>query len=158
MRNVHVYDGKLPIHDKMLYTEDQMKKIVNDAENFLSRMRVDARLMTENILSEGVEKNTDTLNNNADAKKLLVAVLERISSLTDKQDQTCFYDLLEEQLCDMKNLGQCPQGRTVRLWQLFQSLEQHNFRVVGRSATSSSRLQRLVLVACEASEVRGRGL
>lgn len=124
MRNVHVYDGKLPIHDTRSYTEDEMKKIADDAQNVLSRMRVDARLMADKILQEGKEKNTDTLNNNADAKKLFVAVLERISSLTDKQDQTCFYDLLEEQLCDMKNLGPCPQGRTVRLWQLFQSLEQ----------------------------------
>lgn len=124
MRNVHVYDGKLPIHDKMTYTDDEMKKIADDAQNVLTRMRVDARLMADKILLEGKEKNTDTLNNNADAKKLLVAVLERISSLTDKEDQTCFYGLLEEQLCDMKNLGPCPQGRTVRLWQLFQSLEQ----------------------------------
>lgn len=124
MRNVHEYDGKLPIYNKTSYTDDEMKKIVDDAQNYLRKMRIDARIMVDNILSEGKEKNTDTLNNNADARKLLIAVLQRISCLPDKEDQTCFYNMLEEQLCDMRNLGPCPQGRTVRLWQLFQSLDQ----------------------------------
>lgn len=123
MRNVHEFDGKLPIQNKTFYTEEEMKKIVDDAGIFLQRMRVDARLMTSNILNEGKEKNMDPLNNNVDAKNMFMTVLRRISLIQDKQDQKCFYDMLEEQLCDMKNLGPCPQGRTVRLWQLLQCLQ-----------------------------------
>ena len=123
MRNVHEFDGKVPMHDKISYTQEEMKKIVDDAEIFLQGMRVDARLMTEKILYEGKEKNMDPLNNNVDAKNMFMTVLRRISLIQDKQDQKCFYDMLEEQLCDMKNLGPCPQGRTVRLWQLLQCLQ-----------------------------------
>lgn len=123
MRNVHEFDGKVPMHDKTSYTQEEMKKIVDDAEIFLQGMRVDARLMTEKILYEGKEKNMDPLNNNVDAKKIFISVLRHISSIQDKQDQKFFYDMLEEQLCDMKNLGPCPQERTIRLWQLLQCLQ-----------------------------------
>lgn len=123
MRNVHEFDGKLPIQERTFYTQEEMKKIVDDAGIFLQGMRVDARLMTDKIIHEGKETNMDTVNNNADAKNMFLRVLQRISTIQDKQDQKCFYNMLEEQLCDMKNLGPCPQGRTVRLWQLLQCLE-----------------------------------
>jgi len=105
-----------------LYTEKEMKKITNEAE-FLKNMRHDARFMANQILMENNEKNIDNLNRKMDARQMFIALLEKISHLKDEQDKSLFHQLLEEQLSDMKNLGPCPQGRTIRLWQLLQSLE-----------------------------------
>lgn len=121
MRNVHEYDGKIHIKLGSSYTRDEMKKVMNDA-GFLQKMRGDARSMLSNIMVETSEKNVDHLNNSVDARQLLVALVYKISTLPE-EDRVLFANLLEEQLCDMKNLGPCPQGRTIRLWQLFQSLE-----------------------------------
>lgn len=122
MRNVHEFDGKIPMKLDFFYTKDQVQKILNDAD-FLSRMQTDARIMANNILLESNEKNIDSLNHHTDARQLFISLLSKISKIQDQQDKLLYYTLLEEQLCDMKNLGQCPQGRTIRLWQLFQTLE-----------------------------------
>jgi hypothetical protein len=104
------------------YTNDQVEKICNDAD-FLWRMHPDARLMTNKILTEPSEKNLDPLNHHMDARQLLVALLVKILQISDPQDKIFYSSLLEEQLLDMNNLGPCPQGRTIRLWQLFQTLQ-----------------------------------
>lgn len=122
MRNVHEFDGKIPMKIHTSYTNDQVEKICNDAD-FLWRMHPDARLMTNKILTEPSEKNMDPLNHHMDARQLLVALLVKILQLQDPQDKSFYSSLLEEQLLDMKNLGPCPQGRTIRLWQLFQTLQ-----------------------------------
>jgi hypothetical protein len=122
MRNVHEFDGKIPMKLNYLYTEKEMKKIINEA-GFLKDMRNDAQYMTTQILMENNEKNIDDRNHKMDARQMFVALLDRISHLKDEEDKTLFHQLLEEQLSDMKNLGPCPQGRTIRLWQLLQSLE-----------------------------------
>lgn len=121
MRNVHEFDGKIPMKMDFIYTEKETRKIINDA-GFLKKMRHDACFMATKIINENNEKNVDHLNNNMDARQLFVALLDKISQIQDPNDKAIFHKLLEEQLCDMKNLGQCPQGRTTRLWQLLQSL------------------------------------
>lgn len=120
MRNVHEYDGKIHIKVGVNYTDQEVGKIMNDAE-FLEKMQPDARFMTDKIIQEHAEKNIDRLNNNVDARQLFVALINKISQLPE-QDRSFFIILLEEQLCDMRHLGECPQGRTIRLWQLYQSL------------------------------------
>lgn len=122
MRNVHEFDGKIPMRMNCRNAEQDTKKILDDAE-FLKKMRLDAQIMANQILTENSDKNVDRLNHEMDAKQLFLALLEKISKIPDRNDQQMFHQLLEEQLCDMKNLGPCPQGRTIRLWQLWQSLE-----------------------------------
>lgn len=122
MRNVHEFDGKIPMKLDFLYEENQIQQIVNDAE-FLTRMQNDARIMINKVLLENTEKNLDFLNNHIDARQLFVALLSKISKISNEEDKQFYSSLLEEQLCDMKNLGPCPQGRTIRLWQLYQTLE-----------------------------------
>lgn len=122
MRNVHEFDGKVPMKLKNIYTENEMKKIINDA-GFLTKMRYDARFMSNLIITESSDKNLDPLNHNMDARQLFVALLENISNIKDPEDKETFCMLLEEQLCDMKNLGSCPQGRSIRLWQLLQCIQ-----------------------------------
>lgn len=122
MRNVHEFDGKIPMKLDFKYTEKEMTKIINDAE-FLKKMRHDARCMINQIITENNEKNVDHRNHNMNARQMLIVLLDKISRIKDNDDKKLFHQLLEEQLSDMKNLGQCPQGRTIRLWQLLQSLE-----------------------------------
>lgn len=121
MRNVHEFDGKTPMKLNDFYTEDQVHKILNDAD-FLLKMQWNARLMTNMILEDELEKNMDCLNQGVNARQLFIALLFKISQIQDKHDKQMYCSLLEEQLCDMKNLGSCPQGRTIRLWQLFTTL------------------------------------
>lgn len=121
MRNVHEFDGKIPMKINSKYGDHDMKKIMNDAE-FLKKMRHDAQWMAHQIMTGNSEKNIDTLNHHMDARQMLIALLDKITQIKDQEDKELFHLLLEEQLSDMKNLGQCPQGRTIRLWQLLQSL------------------------------------
>lgn len=122
MRNVHEFDGKIHMKLDFLYTEEHVEKIINDA-GFLQKMRHDACVMADQILNENSGKNVDTLNNNMDARQLFVALLDKMSAIKNRKDNEIFQQLLEEQLIDMKNLGHCQQGRTIRLWQLLQCLE-----------------------------------
>lgn len=120
MRNVHEFDGKVPMRMEKTYTEEEIKRIVNDAE-FLNQMSMSARHMSQELLRMNNRKNYDPLNQHIDAQQLYVALLQKICQLPF-EDKTFFQYLLQEQLEDMKNLGSCPQGRTIRLWQLLQSL------------------------------------
>ena len=122
MRNVHEFDGKIHMKLENFYTEEQIQKIRNDAE-FLSNMKKDARIMATKIMTESAEKNIDPINHHIDARQLFITLLDKIAQRTDEADKVFYATLLEEQLCDMKNLGPCPQGRTIRLWQLIQSIE-----------------------------------
>lgn len=121
MRNVHEFDGKVPMKMGSKYDNHEMKKIIHDA-GFLKKMRHDAQWMAQQIMTENSEKNIDPLNHHMDARHMLVALLDKIAHIRDQEDKEFFHLLLEEQLSDMKNLGSCPQGRTIRLWQLLQSL------------------------------------
>jgi hypothetical protein len=121
MRNVHEFDGKIPMKMDAKYGDDEMEKIIYDA-GFLKKMRHDAQWMAQQIMTGNSEKNIDTLNHDMDARQMFVALLDKIANIKDPEDKELFYLLLEEQLCDMKNLGPCPQGRTIRLWQLLHSL------------------------------------
>lgn len=115
MRDVHEFDGKVPIKTGKVAEGSKF----DNAEELLS---VEARHMARRILDGGREENLDTRNHDADARALLLELLALIRAIRDDKDRREYQALLEEQLCDMKNLGPCPQGRTVRLWQLIQPL------------------------------------
>lgn len=118
MRDVHEFDGKVPIK----LAKPAMGSKNDNAEELFSGMREEARHMARRILQGGQEENLDTRNRDADARRVLTELLASIAAIPDGQDRKAYLALLEEQLCDMKNLGPCPQGRTVRLWQLLQPL------------------------------------
>lgn len=73
-----------------------------------------ARLILVNI---GMEANRDTTNQKT-AEDLLVLLAQHVL-LKDKD----FLPLVNEQLIDMLQLGQCAQGRTTRLWQLYSCIK-----------------------------------
>ena len=79
--------------------------------------------MLVDIYSGGTQKNHDPVNR-YHARDLLMALLYRISILKDIEDRETMQMLLQEQLHDMALLGPCPQGRVVRLWQLYHSISE----------------------------------
>ena len=118
MQDVHVYDGKLigkftPIH-------------IFDNDNKTSLF---ARLIS--ILDDPVSKNMvqlilDGINNtsNYDSTNMIDAsdVLVDILMFDDGVDGVL--KTLEQQLIDMYQLGSCPQGRVVRLLQIWKAIQQ----------------------------------
>ena len=69
-----------------------------------------SRLILSNI---GMHANLDQTNQKR-AEDLLVLLSKHVL-----EKDSSFLELLEEQLIDMVQLGQCAQGRTTRLWQLY---------------------------------------
>lgn len=116
MKNVHEFDRKIRIQTEEAPIEE------NVFEEFLEKVSLhpSALFMARDIIGNS-EKNRDDINR-ADARQLLYTLLVKINGLKDEEDKKMFYLLLEEQLKDMKQLGPCAQGRTIRLWQLIRSL------------------------------------
>jgi len=115
-RNVHVYDGQL----KSLFTpiltptlsEDE---IIERSDCILSKIKSeDANNCVKLILSQSGNKDDA---NNLNAFDILIEVCLLIYGIKDNND---LISLLDEQLCDCYRLGQCPQGRTTRLMQIYQ--------------------------------------
>jgi len=73
-----------------------------------------ARLIVANI---GHEANQDHTNKKS-ADDILVLLAKHVLE-KDKE----FLPMIEEQLQDMLQLGQCAQGRTTRLWQLYKAIK-----------------------------------
>lgn len=121
MRNVHEFDGKVRIELEKNVKKEEEEKIWDDAEKYINKMGSGAQTMARSIYHDPMEKNMDMINKGVNARELLLTLLTKLNQMDDKQDQMTFYSLLEEQLDDMHRLGQCPQGRTIRLWQLLQS-------------------------------------
>lgn len=123
MRNVHEYDGKLVKTDIPVIEKNEEERLL--ARFMQRRMQHAAIFISRSILSsDHAQQNNDTING-LDARRLFVYVLHLIDKLPE-EDHGEWDHLLEEQLADMTNLGPCPQGRTIRLWQLVSSLSDVN--------------------------------
>lgn len=105
IRNVHVYDGKLEYRpDVPKYPENVKDKLFASLQPTLSS---EAGKMIGKIRHGG---NGDGANG-YDASDLFYYLL------INAQGED-FYQNLNEQLTDMYRLGQCPQGRVIRLMSL----------------------------------------
>ncbi len=113
-RDVHHYDGKLPIILEKIFTKDEkldlIKLLVPKLTNPLAQTMI--YKIGKTIIDDGTDNFDD--QNNIDASDILANILSK------NYDE--ILELLEEQLIDMYNLGQCPQGRTTRLWQILKFL------------------------------------
>lgn len=113
MKNVHEFDRLLNISGIHKYTNDECNSIFKNA-TFIDNMSMIAQSMINKIRFENSE-NIDSINQ-CNAKDLCCMVIEKISKNPD------LYKIFEEQLVDIYTLGQCPQGRVIRLWQLWLSI------------------------------------
>jgi hypothetical protein len=110
-RDVHVYDYT---YRDLEYTpivlenkRDWIEKLIPKMKNPLAVQGVSLILANMNQLN-----NFDTTN-----QKRAEDLLADIAYIVLTKD-TDMLELLEEQLSDMYQLGQCAQGRVTRLWQL----------------------------------------
>src|SRR3989344_1720148 len=113
-RNVHIFDGSFRNEDlktkytiskkQQLFSEILNKMTDKDAKNGVS-------LIIKNIQTGENYDNT----NNKFADDILAEICTYIMDKGDKD----IMKLVEEQMKDMYLLGRCPQGRTIRLWQIY---------------------------------------
>ena len=114
MKNVHIYDGELRGIFKKTRTYSKEEKITL-FDNLMEKLTETPSKYMLNIIKNDIDTayNYDTTNQ-LDASDILAEII-----LTRQYD---IY-ILEEQLKDMYTLGQCPSGRTTRLFQIWKLVE-----------------------------------
>lgn len=118
--DTHSYDGKIYIPDRKFnlnFTKEQKQKIIMD---FLPKLSVDTARQAVNIISNDI----DTKNNYSNSDNLYADVI-LVNILSDKffnENISTLIKPLEEQLSDIVTSGQCAQGRTNRLMQIYLTL------------------------------------
>lgn len=122
--DVHVFDGK--------WTHDIQARFILSQKDVLFRW-LRARLSRINIpltAIQGVElvinntgssRNYDPINK-VSADDILAEICWILVDREGREDITDYLLLLSEQMSDMYRLGQCPQGRSLRLIQIYKSL------------------------------------
>ena len=130
--NVHEYDGSLNINLPKIFTkEEKLQKI---RALIVKLKEPDAVSMLKVIT---IDLINDTTNNydqysKVDATDLLANILDKSNELIKEGEESkkenidnylLIVSLIDEQLTDMYRLGQCAQGRTTRLIQIWNTLE-----------------------------------
>lgn len=115
-RDVHLYDYS--------YREEKYTPLVNEGqrewiEKLLPRMSNPTAIQGLQIILANIGTLNNFDNTNQKRAEDLLADLSYVIHTRD----TDLLPLLEEQLADMYQLGQCAQGRVTRLWQLRQLVE-----------------------------------
>jgi len=117
-RDVHTYDYSYKDVEYTPVVVEASEKLrwMNELEARMTRPDAKAGL---NLIraNAGNEHNVDTTNQKR-AEDLLADLAKNIIETNNTDLQA----LLEEQLQDMYQLGQCAQGRVTRLWQLIQTI------------------------------------
>jgi len=115
-QDVHVYDyaySSLQHEQLIMSPQDKERWIVRLIQRMHNPLSIQgAHIILANI---GNMANYDSTNH-----KYADDILVLLSMHMDKDAD--LLPLVEEQLQDMLQLGQCAQGRTTRLWQLYVSL------------------------------------
>lgn len=116
-QDVHVYDYAYSTqqHEHILMSkQDKEQWIVRLMQRMRNPISIQgAHMILANI---GNSANYDSTNNKY-AEDILVLLSMHIEKDAD------LLPLVEEQLQDMVHLGQCAQGRTTRLWQLYTAIQ-----------------------------------
>ena len=122
--NTHDYDSRLNSCSKTRKTLEKFKYIYDEqflrifAEEISHDIdtEVSSRLM---VIVNDYSKNANYDGTNdvkaEDILKVLAVIWQDVKF--NKQYRKCFVDELSLQILDMKT-GMCPQGRTIRLWQI----------------------------------------
>ncbi len=120
MLNVHKFDTHLAgIFDHKNETKYDVNNKIKLFTAVKYRMkREKARAMIDVIINDMKHSNGTKTSKNYDASNK-VNCTDILASILNKADHEFVIPVLDEQLEDMYNLGQCPQGRTTRLIQLY---------------------------------------
>ena len=111
MQDVHEFDRKITF--PVLEDFELDKEII---DYFFEKLGRDSGIMFLRILSTQNPNNIDNINN-CNATIILKHILKKI-----KENHYDLIPILDEQLNDCFNLGECPQGRTIRMLQIYNLL------------------------------------
>jgi len=112
--DTHFYDGQLiSIKFPDVNIEDKREAF----EQFRSKLTSVAAQKCVDLILKDTERNYDHTNTMY-ADDLLYHILEN-----NNDESSCIFDLLQEQLADVVMSGQCPQGRVIRLYQIYLLLD-----------------------------------
>lgn len=108
--NTHTYDGKL----KQIFKEDTPydKKTF---DNFYEKLTNENAKKMAKIIEQNSNENNDTANN--------INALSLLMFIVSQDLKGDVLNILEEQLSDTLTSGQCAQGRTTRLLQIYMLLK-----------------------------------
>jgi hypothetical protein len=116
--DIHTFDYSYrdAVHTAVMLTDNEKRQWITSIMNRMTNQTAiqGARIIMANINHDGNRDHTNQKN----AEDLLVLLARHCI----EKDQSVI-SLLEEQLQDMVELGQCAQGRTTRLWQLYVALQ-----------------------------------
>ena len=121
--DVHEFDGSLSINLPNFFSKEEklvkMKNLIKSIQdsNALSMLKI----IVFDLINESDEKDK-IRNKNYDEYNKIDAT-DILANILSKDIGKEIYKLLEEQLSDMYLLGQCSQGRTTRLIQIWNILD-----------------------------------
>ena len=128
-KNVHIYDGKLtslytPQNNGSKSMTNSIKKdfLLNFIEDIFNSYKINLSKPI-NLFIKGLEDNNNSnfdKSNNIDSCDLLIDTLIVLDKKELLKPGEGLLEVLIEQLNDFVNLGQCPQGRSTRLLQIWQ--------------------------------------
>jgi hypothetical protein len=104
MKNVHIFDGKLPALDINKYTASQKNKLFQT----YAQQHPECKCTVDLIKSQmETDRDIDKLNHNYISSDMLALAIKYVGK-----------EELKEQLLDIKKRGNCIQGQVIRLFQL----------------------------------------
>lgn len=108
--DVHTFDGCLKQPNSFIpITKDKKIKLFQD---LIQKLKNTYAIQMVNIIIKDIDTGVNFQpENNLDCADILVAILEK--------DYTDMLPIIEEQLVDIFQLGQCPSGRVTRLLSIY---------------------------------------
>ena len=113
-KDVHEFDGKLNIVLERNFKKNEKITLFNSLIDIFRSKNPISFLMLTKIRDDLINENNNNYDdtNNCDASDVLANIIT-------SKNIDLFYDLFEEQLIDIYQLGACPQGRVGRLYQIY---------------------------------------
>lgn len=119
--DVHLFDGNWVHNITTRFTREE-KCILFDWILFQINELSVKSMGLELVIQKTQQYDNFDQKNNVYADDVLVEICSKLIKLKN-EDRVDILKLLIEQMNDMYILGQCPQGRTTRLFQLYNSME-----------------------------------
>jgi len=112
--NVHIFDGQLKtfFQPTREFTKKEKRELILQLSNKFTNTLAKNMLIT---MSKDLDndKNMDR-SNNIDSSNILVEICIKLNINTEID-----FSFIEEQISDIVEYGQCPEGRTTRLLQIW---------------------------------------
>ena len=123
--DVHTFDGKWNHDITTKHNLEYKEKIFNVLLEEVKKIGTDDSIKGLTLVIENTQKQPNyDCSNKLFADDILVEICIKLSAIDNEDHRNDILRLLSEQMCDMYKLGQCPQGRTTRLIQVWNSIRE----------------------------------